>query len=78
MHATVIIVILTIFVGLGSSVNTRRNGSSREIANGVVVDYSTFKSSYSFMARLVMDAAFRCGGALISDRCNFVSYSIGL
>ena len=39
-----------------------------EIAIGDPVDYSTIKTSYPFMARLVMDAAYRCGGAVVSDR----------
>ena len=69
MNSTIIIVCL---ISLGSSVNNRRKGPRREISNGVLVDYTTFKRSYSFMARFVMDAAFRCGGAIISDRCYLV------
>jgi len=45
-----------------------RKGSRDEIANGVLVDYSTIQTSYPFMARLVMDAAYRCGGAVVADR----------
>ena len=45
-----------------------RRDSSKEISNGVLVDYRTTQTTYSFMARLVMDAAYRCGGAVVSDR----------
>merc|ERR1719186_352828 len=62
------IIVLCLIFSSGSSVNTLRKGPRGEISNGVLVDYSTFKRSYSFMARFIMDAAFRCGGAIISDR----------
>ena len=52
-----------------NSINTGRNVTNIEIAYGDLVDFSTIKGSYSFMARLIMDGG-RCGGALISDRCN--------
>jgi len=47
-----------------------QTGSRNEykIYNGLLVDYSTTQRVYPFMARLVMDGAFRCGGAVISDR----------
>ena len=62
------ILVIAAVLSLGCALNTDRKGRRREIANGVQVDYSTIKSSYSFMIRLIMDGAFRCGGALISDR----------
>ena len=69
MHETdVIIRLVILFFILGSSVKTRIDGSNSEIAVGIVVDNEAAKSSYPFMSRLIMDAAFRCGGALISNR----------
>ena len=53
----------------GSAVKTGENEHQRdEISFGSVVDYVTIKSYYPFMARLIMDASSRCGGAVISDR----------
>ena len=49
-----------------------RKGPRDEIANGVLVDYSTIQTSYPFMARLVMDAAYRCGGAVVADRWELI------
>merc|ERR1712151_7338 len=57
------------FLTFHEAVNTGRNiGQIRgEIAYGDVVDYSSMKRNYPFMARLIMDD-LRCGGALIADR----------
>ena len=41
---------------------------NREIANGAVVDYATMRRSYPFMARLVLDGAFRCGGSVVAEK----------
>ena len=50
---------------VSSVVSVRWN---QEIANGAVVDYATMRRSYSFMARLVMDGAFRCGGSVVAEK----------
>ena len=48
-----------------------------EIGYGSVVDYASAKSSYPFMARIIMDGR-KCGGALISDnlRVNATNYKM--
>ena len=65
----VILCTLLILTSLCRSIRPReRRRSKGEIANGVLVDYSTIQTSYPFMARLVLDAAYRCGGAVVSER----------
>jgi hypothetical protein len=65
MHLFLNIYVAVSFFSFGWSVKAGRRG---EISGGVVVDYNTAKSYYPFMVRLVMDAALRCGGAVISNR----------
>ena len=62
-------VVLLSFLAFSHGVNTGRNTRRRkqEIAWGEVVDYSSMRRNYPFMARLILDD-LRCGGALISDR----------
>ena len=69
--ASYILALAFIFLPLVSSVNKGRTKTSHEIAYGTVVDYSVVKISYPFMARIIMDGSFRCGGALISDRWGY-------
>ena len=65
MHLFLTLYVAASFLTFGLSVKTGRRG---EISGGAVVDYNTAKTSYPFMVRLVMDAALRCGGAVISNR----------
>ena len=44
------------------------SNAERKIAQGTRVGYNTMMSLYPFMARLVMDGKYKCGGSLISDR----------
>ena len=67
---------LCLYLVFCSLVSAVRTGGKGEIANGVVVDYNTAKASYPFMARLVMDGAIRCGGAVISRRLGLDKYLI--
>ena len=62
-------VLMLCFLAFSQGVNTGRNTHIRrqEIAFGEVVDYSSMRRNYPFMARLILDD-LRCGGALISDR----------
>ena len=73
---TRIVIPLCLYLVFCSLVSAVRTGGKGEIANGVVVDYNTAKASYPFMARLVMDGAIRCGGAVISRRLGLDNYLI--
>ena len=63
-------ILIVLHVYLLCSWNLVNSERSRGIAFGNVVDFGAIKTSYSFMARFIMDGK-RCGGALIDDR--FVS-----
>ena len=57
------------YTHLLDSVNRGRlRTQEKEIAFGDIVDYSSLKRNYPFLARLLFDD-LRCGGALIADRC---------